>query len=211
MTQSLLPNEIVRNRKPLRLAPSGYSEASWAGVSTTVDGILKDCFAAKRYPLFVHGPTGTGKTCLSALLFRSCSAPPIWARADDLLLSLACGRSSEARIQLELSTEAGDKETRRARKGLTYNDVMHRIAETRSLHLDDIGIREPTDTMRQIFFDLLEIRKGKPFVITSNHSPEQLGELFRDDRILSRILFGTVIHMNHGGDRRDGHGRRFLV
>jgi DNA replication protein DnaC len=64
--------------------------------------------------------------------------------------------------------------------------------------------------MRQIFFDLLEIRKSRPFVITSNHSPEQLGELFQDERIVSRILYGTVVHMQHGGDRRDGHGKRYL-
>lgn len=209
MTQSLLDPETVKKRRPGRLAPRGYDEACWSQVTKAVDTILVDAFKARRYPLYIHGPTGTGKTCVAALLFRSCSKPPLWARADDLLLSLSCGRTSDQRISVELSEDSAETGMRRTRRGLTFGSVMHRISDTHCLFLDDIAVRKPTESMRQIFFDLLEIRKGRPFVITSNHSPEELCELYEDDRILSRLLRGTVLHLS-GGDRRDGLGKRFL-
>lgn len=208
MTLSLLDPETVKRRKPNRIAPRGYDEACWSNVTVAVDMILCDAFKAKRYPLYIHGPTGTGKTCLAALLFRSCSRPPLWARADDLLLSLSCGRTSDQRISVELS-EQTDSTTRRARRGLPFSEVMHKISDTHCLFIDDIAVRKPTESMRQIFFDLLEIRKARPFVITSNHSPEDLCELYEDDRILSRLLRGTVLHLS-GSDRREGLGKRFL-
>lgn len=209
MIPSLLAPEVVSKRRPNRIAPRGYDEACWSQVTTHLDTILRDAFVARRYPLYIHGPTGTGKTCLAALLFRSCSKPPLWARADDLLLSLSCGRTSDQRISIELSEDTGQTGTRRARRGLTFAEVMHRISDTHCLFIDDIAVRKPTESMRQIFFDLLEIRKSRPFVITSNHSPEDLCELYEDDRILSRLLRGTVLHLS-GADRREGQGKRFL-
>jgi len=72
--------------------------------------------------------------------------------------------------------------------------------------LDDLGLRPPTDTMYQSLFDVLEWRKGKPLLITSNKSPEDLALLY-DDRIKSRLRAGTVVNMD-GPDRRAAKGFR---
>ena len=60
--------------------------------------------------------------------------------------------------------------------------------------------------MQQGLFDLMEWRRGKPLVITSNKSPEDIGAIY-DDRILSRLSAGTVLEIV-GPDRREGTGYR---
>lgn len=170
-----------------RPSPPGYEFAAWDQVTgrKSVERWIRAASKENRFPLFIHGGTGTGKTCLAALLFRRVTWP-MWRRCDDFLLTLATSR--------------GDS---------SFVAQKDRAANCSCLFLDDIGLREPTETMQQILFDLLELRKGKPTVITSNHSPETLKELY-DDRIRSRILAGTIIEIA-GSDRREGQGKRHLA
>lgn len=129
----------------------------------------------------------------------------MWLRADDLLLSLATGRSSRELMHVDSINEDGQL----VRKLVTFGQYQRRLAEVPWLFLDDLGIRAPTDAMRQYLFDLLEYRKDLPLVITSNLSPEGLAELY-DDRIISRLTAGTVLEID-GDDRRAGTGKRLLV
>lgn len=170
-----------------RSAPEGYESATWAQVPdvANVRKWLKAAGQNKTLPIYIHGDTGRGKTCLAALLYRTAETP-LWRRCDDFLLTLATTRTDHA-----------------------YNAEIAKAKFATCLFLDDIGLRKPTEAMNQILFDLLEIRKGRPTVITSNHSPEHLAELY-DDRITSRILAGTIITLQ-GSDRREGQGKRHLA
>ena len=62
-----------------------------------------------------------------------------------------------------------------------------------------------------MLFDILERRKAKMTVITSNHSPEQLRDVvFEDERIFSRLLAGTTLACD-GEDRRKVDPVRYKV
>lgn len=174
----------MTDRRP---APAGYEFVTWDKVTgrAKLEKWIKSASQDRRFPIFIHGGTGTGKTCLAALLYQTADSP-LWRRCDDFLLSLATSR--------------GD---------VFFRTEQAKATSCSCLFLDDIGLREPTETMQQILFDFLELRKGKPMVITSNHSPEGLTDLY-DDRIRSRILAGTIIEMK-GPDRRDGQGKRHLA
>ena len=170
-----------------RAAPPGYECATWSQV-TDAENIrkwLKAAGASRRFPIYIHGDTGRGKTCLAALMYRTAETP-LWRRCDELLLSLATSRGEAS-----------------------YRTEMAKVSYASCLFLDDIGLRRPTEPMQQIFFDVLELRKSKPTVITSNHTPETLAELY-DDRISSRIFAGTIIALS-GEDRREGQGKRHLA
>ena len=170
-----------------RSAPEGYESSSWDQVTdaANIRKWIRAAGATKTLPIYIHGDTGSGKTSLAALLYRTADTP-LWRRCDDFLLTLATTRTDAS-----------------------YNAEIAKAKFASCLFLDDIGLRKPTEAMNQIFFDLLEMRKGKPTVITSNHTPEHLAELY-DDRITSRILAGTIITLQ-GVDRREGQGKRHLA
>jgi len=71
------------------------------------------------------------------------------------------------------------------------------------LVLDEIGAREKvSDSHYEIVKHALDARidQGKPMVIISNNTPEELAKLY-DGRIYSRIASGTVLNVT-GEDRR---------
>lgn len=198
--------EEVLSKPDHRAAPQGYGDAAWEQLSTECLRRVVETIRGKRFPLFLYGGTGVGKTCIAALIYRRFRAQPMWLRADDLLLSLATGRTSREHMHVDSIDEDGHL----VRKLVTFNQYQRMLASAPCVFLDDLGVRAPTDPMRQYLFDLLEYRKGKPLVITSNLAPhEGLSEMF-DDRIISRICAGTVICIS-GEDRRAGAGKRFLV
>ena len=174
--------------------PSGYTKATWDRVrnSEEIRAFLREGIAANHWPLYIYGHRGTGKTCLAALIHDSVR-DAIWRRADALLDDLS-------------QFKRGEEESAR----------WKRVTQCRLLTMDDLGVRMPTEYMSAKFFDLLEARKGKPTVITSNHPLQRLeghaaplGELF-DDRILSRLAAGRMVCLQ-GADRRAGQGKGIVI
>lgn len=186
-----------------RPAPAGYENATWSHVCPEAVTRTEEAFREKRLPLFIHGDTGTGKTCLAALVYRAFVNQPLWHRSDDLLLSLTTGRGRDVALTVEGTGRHGE----RVRKRVSFDEYLSRYRRSPLVVLDDVGVREPTDAMQQVLFDLLELRKDRPLVLTSNVSPETLADLY-DDRIVSRVLAGTVLELS-GSDRREGLGRRY--
>lgn len=175
--------------------PPGYSKATWDRVrnSDEIRAFLREGIAAGHWPVYIYGHRGTGKTCLAALIHASVSTGAIWERADSLLDELS---------QFRRTAEDGKR--------------WERLVGCRLLTLDDLGVRMPTEFMSAKLFDLLEARKGRPTVITSNHPLQRLeghaaplGELF-DDRILSRLAAGRMVCLQ-GADRRAGQGKGIVI
>lgn len=83
----------------------------------------------------------------------------------------------------------------------TYRTERRKAAEASLLVLDDLGVRKPSEGMFHLLFDVLEIRKSLPTVITSNKTLDELSEIYTDGRIYSRLAAGTVLMMT-GDDRR---------
>lgn len=142
-----------------------------------LDKQLSKTNSAPRLPIFITGGVGRGKTGLAAVLYRIARCP-IWRRADTFLLDLSMGRSDD-----------------------TYRTERRKAAEASLLVLDDLGVRKPSEGMFHLLFDVLEIRKSLPTVITSNKTLDELSEIYTDGRIYSRLAAGTVLMMT-GDDRR---------
>lgn len=179
----------VRRIAYKRLGPPGYEQCAWEGmnsperVAEAISEQTRKGSASPRFPVYVYGPVGTGKSGIAAVLYRIATSA-IWRRADSLLLDLSMGRNDGK-----------------------YAQEMSKIESTHVLVMDDLGLRKPSEGMFHMLFDILERRKAKMTVITSNHSPEQLRDVFEDGRIYSRLMAGTPLSCD-GSDRRvDGHIR----
>lgn len=183
----------VRSIGYKRLGPPGYEHCTWEGmnspdrVADVVATQTEKHITAPRFPIYIYGPAGTGKTGIAAVLFRIATSA-IWRRADTFLLDLSTGRSDGK-----------------------YRQEIDKIESTHVLVLDDLGLRKPSEGMFHMLFDILERRKAKMTVITSNHSPEQLRDVvFEDERIFSRLLAGTTLACD-GEDRRKVDPVRYKV
>jgi chromosomal replication initiation ATPase DnaA len=168
-----------------RRLPDGYEHADWSQVwqRERMRSEILRVHEAKRWPLYLHGPTGTGKTTLAALIYEGWDRVPMWYRADDYLIDFA-DRDGRAKMR-------------------------EKVAATPCLFLDDLGVRPPTPPMMQALFDTLEIRARKPIVIVSNLNAQQLSNVY-DERIVSRIVAGTTIAIV-SDDRRAKQGRHIQV
>lgn len=184
--------------------PPGYHYADAAKCSADVLGKLQAIEERAAWPLFIHGPTGVGKSCAAALLFGAYLDRPQWYRADDLLLSMSFGRANGVRIERY-------EDGLLAFETVDWSRFARKMQQANAVFLDDLGIRKPTESMHQSLFDLMEWRspepeKPRPLIITSNKTPEEIGVLY-DDRILSRFDAGTVLELT-GSDQREGSGYR---
>jgi DNA replication protein DnaC len=176
-----------------RLGPPGYEHCTWEGmnnperVAEAITEQTRKHITAPRFPVYIYGPKGLGKSGIAAVLFRI-GTSALWRRADTLLLDLSTGRNEGK-----------------------YAQEMKKIQSTHVLVMDDLGLRTPSEGMFHMLFDILEIRKAKMTVITSNHSPETLSEeVYRDARIYSRLLAGTPLACD-GEDRRKADHVRYKV
>ena len=171
---------------PTRRLPKGYEFADWSQVrqAEQVRQMLRAVQREAAWPLYIYGNPGSGKTCIAALIYEAFTRRPMWSRADDFLLEYV---------------DRGD-----GRKAL-----QAKVEGTPCLFLDDLGVRPPTPPMLQAIFDVLEMRKGRPVVIVSNHDLRKLSEIY-DERIVSRLSAGTVLEIR-GQDRRRNTGRKMRI
>lgn len=83
-------------------------------------------------------------------------------------------------------------------------NIREKIADASLVVFDDVGLRDPSPAAYEAFYLMVESRKDKPTIYTSNLDASQLCATF-DDRIASRLLCGTRIRMR-GDDRRLAKG-----
>lgn len=182
-TSETPPPRGIRHANYKRPGPPGYECCDWDGVQNAarvcdvLDAELAPGKANPRFPILITGGVGLGKTGLAAVLFRIAKRP-IWRRADSFLLDLSMGRSDT-----------------------TYRDELRKTKEASLLVLDDLGVRKPSEGMFHLLFDVLELRKGAPTIITTNKSLDDLCGIYTDGRIYSRLAAGTVMMLT-GKDRR---------
>lgn len=174
--------------------------------------MVRQAFERMEWPVYLTGPTGTGKTSLAAYCFRgsierhaskaeSDQQWPRWSVWPEFCNRLNALRMDAITIQHE--------------DGRTYTADepawWRRWSTRRTVVIDEIGLATKSDAQIKAMWQLLECRRGLPTILTGNLTQQQISETF-DDRILSRILSGTWLEIR-GDDRRvTGHGeRRFVV
>lgn len=133
------------------------------------------CDGKLPWPLFIHGPTGAGKT-VAGYCFRDITPGCAWCEVGKLIDQLL---------------------------GRTYG-WWEAAADRSCFIVDEVGGSDSVASVEynalKRFLDIRERFRDRVAVYLSNHSPDRIRELY-DDRTASRLLCGTIYHLN-GPDRR---------
>ncbi len=132
-----------------------------------------------RWPLYLHGLSGAGKTAAS-LALCDFTESACYSTADDL-------------ADFIMANSAGDVQAEWERIAGKHLSVLDEIGERQTI--GDLAYR----TVKK-FADIREGRAGRVAIYVSNLNPSELQELF-DDRVASRMLCGTVFELTDK-DRR---------
>jgi len=197
MTETNSPKnlpDIVRD------APSNLSVADWSEMKPNLEKALRETIDSKLWPLFIYGPTGSGKSCASVCIYQRWRPHARWWRLEKFVRDIQTCRTSRDRV------------VRHQVQGQTAVRTEGKLWEfaqddTTLWCIDDFGTRTVSEAAFDIVFELIDRRVGKPTIITSNLSLIEIGEMY-DDRIADRLRAGTVIELT-GESRRTG--KRFKV
>ena len=142
------------------------------------------------WPLLLHGPPGTGKTCAALCLLDH-------AGGEYATLSGLCDHL--------IACQNGRVSTYQNGQGRTiWPENVWKVVESSTIVVTDeigTGLRErPTPFQYDTLKKLLDLRFGFPAIFIANLNLEALQRLY-DDRIVSRLAAGTVVLLD-GPDRR---------
>jgi hypothetical protein len=174
MTEPGFQAVVLRGQSESRLLPGLLR--NMALVPTPLITLFRQLLAGNaRWPLYLHGPAGGGKTC-AALALCDWVETATYVTTEDLAAA-------------QMSDRGADWQAVQT-KGLAV--------------LDELGERERVGDLQHTvvkkFADLREVYAGRVAIYISNLRPSQLPSLY-DDRVCSRILSGTRFELA-GEDRR---------
>lgn len=147
------------------------------------------CDGQQKWPLFLYGASGTGKSCAAL-----CLADRI-AGAKFFHMPALDRQVQEIKQGTAEWYDVG-------RGGIwTMKNWWAYIAKLPLLILDDVGLPESgDDAQTETLFMALEAREGKPLICTSNLNEDDIGTTY-NTRIQSRMCSGTIYNLI-GRDRR---------
>jgi hypothetical protein len=151
--------------------------------------MLRNLVAGKEpWPLYLHGPSGTGKTC-AGLCLIDFAGGDYYTVAD---LHDTVIRAQQGRLIYRNLGHAGT---------IWPSGLWGQIAQAPLVVLDELGCRERvSDAHYETVKRCIDARHNKPFVVISNLAIAEVGAVY-DDRIFSRLGAGTVLELA-GPDRR---------
>jgi DNA replication protein DnaC len=177
--------------------PGRYKEKtaeSFKGADQIIDGVISYCKAKES--LFIHGPTGSGKTHLAVAAFLKCresrsinirGSSPIFTTAPELLLKIRSTFNKESE-----HTEA---------------EVIDTYSESCFLILDDLGAEKTSEFAITSLYLVIDRRNrdNKQTIITSNLNLKEIEEKL-DARIASRLADMKIVNLSKLGDYRKRRG-----
>lgn len=185
---SVLPNipATTTTRKPQHPyifgLPPKYNNKSFVdiqGLPQIVEGLR-----AYTESVFIHGPTGTGKTHLAiATAKESICESAIFVTAPELLLAIrSCFSDGAARRE---------------------DDLIQEYTSTDLLILDDLGAEKSTEYSITTLYLIIDRRDRslKRTIITSNLSLQEISEKL-DARIASRLSSMKIVNLSKLPDYR---------
>ncbi|MCE9604620.1 MAG: hypothetical protein K8U03_06905, partial [Planctomycetia bacterium] len=140
-----------------------------------------ECLAGgtARWPLFLWGGAGGGKTCAALALCDIAATAAFWEL--DRLASFVVQRSDEV------------------------DSELRRLAEKELIVIDEIGTRLKSGDLHyatlKMACDVREQHANRAMIAISNVAPHDIEGIY-DDRIASRLLAGTVFELRDD-DRRE--------
>jgi hypothetical protein len=165
-------------------------DRSVAEIGPTLRQVIRQLVAGEtRWPLFLHGPVGTGKTCAALCLLDHAGGVYLTAaELADQVIDAQQGR-------LEHAWEDGSFQK------FAPAALWKYLAERPLVVIDELGARDKvSDPHYEAVKRLLDLREGRPLIALSNLDLEALAQRY-DDRIASRLAAGTVCQLD-GEDRR---------
>jgi DNA replication protein DnaC len=182
---TLSDQPVRRKEPPCPTKPRSVSQVLpklWQVITELCDG-------KRKWPFYLHGSVGTGKSSAALCLVDLVEKAEFWPfpRFANFVEGVKDGR--------EDWYDCG--------RGGTWTEKgwWGYISKLPLLVLDDVGIREQyNDNQIEALYLALEARDGKPLICTSNLSEKSIDERF-GDRITSRLFCGTI-HRLEGSDRR---------
>lgn len=196
------------------MLPGMPAEATSDGVRPEVKEMLRQAWGKRLFPIYLHGKTGTGKSCAASVAVRGwweseCRRaaerdrepwPPKWWDWSDLCDMLVRIRCSPTKSVTQVRPD-----------GLSYEmfegNLVRNLTDTKLLVIDDVGTSGDTDLRVNLMRHIIDGRQGKPTIITGNVDIRGLAELF-DDRIVSRMSRGQWIKFEGVDRRAEGFGKR---
>lgn len=146
--------------------------------------------ARLSWPLFLHGPAGTGKTSAALALLDYVAGEGFFYTANGL-----------ADEQIEASKGVLSWHREGLSGTLTLDMLRRQLGRADLVVVDELATRERVnDWPYQCLLDLLDRRRALPLIVMGNHDLSTVERIY-DDRIASRLAAGTVLHLQ-GRDRR---------
>jgi DNA replication protein DnaC len=167
------------------------ARATWEQADAKIVVQALQAISDGAWPLVIAGDVGAGKSCLAALLLSL--VPDRSARMFDcstLLAHVMECRTSPSGATLMPLLDGGSVDR-------TESQILRWIDQMSLLVLDDVGVRALTEPQSEALLRIVNLRHGKPLIVTTNIKPENLADLV-GPRIYSRLRPGTVIWM--GGE-----------
>ena len=189
-SESTLTPHPHRIRELLRKAgvPRRFLQARRSDFDPAVFNAAEGFLAGRCEGIFVHGPTGTGKThfavaVLSEILASSDTGLARFVTVPSLLM--------EIRATFKDSSPCSEE------------DLIRRFADLDLLVLDDLGAEKNTDWVMQTLYLIIDRRYSdmRQTIITSNHGLDGIAERV-GERIASRLAGMCRIISLEGNDRR---------
>lgn len=156
--------------------------------------MLRELVAGRApWPLFLHGPPGTGKTCAALAL-------------ADHLREWECRYVTAADLTARVMATFGTRDAYdwtpfgRFRDAGVNPDAPSGKTGALLVVLDELGTREVKDTHYECVQRVIDLREGLPLILVSNHDADRIARVY-DERIASRCQAGTVVELA-GRDRR---------
>lgn len=159
---------------------------------------LKSAFAEKRFPIYLAGPVGVGKSFAAALVYARINCTVSMAYYCDLI---------NTAIEVEKTGEINRTLDSGQIVEMTKGQWWKWLENLGLLIVDEIGTGNVNEWRVEMLWRLLEIRKHKPLLMTGNILLNAVGEHF-DRRIQSRLLEGTTIELQGADKRRIGLEQR---
>jgi chromosomal replication initiation ATPase DnaA len=177
------------DRDNIREPPEGI-ESDWALVNPKLQEAIREAVSVGKWPVYLFGDQGRGKTCAMAALYRKVNPVPSWVDLQRFIRNVQRTRTADDHRIYDFSQH-----------GSTEGDLFRKFVESPALVLvDDVGIRAPSDSAFEVVYELVNRRGKKPAIYTSNVAPDKLHTVY-DGRVASRMLAGVAIHLT-GKDRR---------
>lgn len=155
---------------------------------------MRDSFQAGAFPVYLAGAVGCGKSFTAALVYARWTGSVSMFRYCDLISDAITAEKYGEIIRTNDDGQAIE---------MTRGQWWRWLENVGLLIIDEIGTGMSHEWRKEMLWNVLEIRKGRPLLMTGNILLNAIGEQF-DARIQSRLIEGTIIEVAGPDRRREG-------